>query len=107
LKLNELISSVKSAHNEMIDIENLTDEQLEEIAQFYHKKKEECADNTVAAIATDVAHHEAHATANRVADDTAKRVAGDTAKRVAGDTAKAVADDTAKRVVEDKSQRVA
>lgn len=107
LKLNELISSVKAAHNEMIDIENLTDEQLEEIAQFYRKKKEECVDDTIAAIATDAAHHAANDTAHRVAGDTAERVAGDTAQRVAGDTAKKVADNTAKRVVEDKTRRVA
>jgi low affinity Fe/Cu permease len=107
LKLNELISSVKAAHNEMIDIENLTDKQLEEIAQFYRNKKEECADDTIAAIATDAARQTADDTAHRVAGDTAERVAGDTAQRVAGDTARAVADDTAKRVVEDKKRRVA
>jgi len=91
LKLDELISSVKAAHNEMINIEDLTDEQLEEIAAFYRKKKEECADDTVAAIATNAAGHAAH----------------DTAEGVAGDTAREVADDTAKRVVADKKQRVA
>ena len=91
LKLDELISSVKAAHNEMINIEDLTDEQLEEIAAFYRKKKEECADDTVAAIATDAAEHTAH----------------NTVERVAGDTAREVADDTAKRVVADKKQRVA
>ena len=115
LKLNELITAVKSAHNEMIDIENLTDKQLEEIADFYRKKKEECADDTVAAIATDVAEQTAHDTAHRVAGDTANRVAGDTAhrvaddtaERVAGETAKDVADETAKRVVEEKTRRVA
>src|SRR5436309_13843786 len=38
LKLDELIKGVKAAHNEMINIEDLTDEQLEEIAAFYRKK---------------------------------------------------------------------
>jgi low affinity Fe/Cu permease len=107
LKLDELISAVKAAHNEMISIEDLTDEQLEEIAAHYRKKKEECADDTVTAIATDAAHHAADETAHRVAGDTAERVAGDTAQRVAGDTAREVADDTAKRVIEDKTRRVA
>jgi len=32
LKLDELISAVKSARNEMIDIEDLSEKQLEEIA---------------------------------------------------------------------------
>jgi low affinity Fe/Cu permease len=40
LKLDELILSIKSAHNEMLDIEELTDEQLEKIAEAYRKKKE-------------------------------------------------------------------
>ncbi|HXG95180.1 MAG TPA: low affinity iron permease family protein [Blastocatellia bacterium] len=39
LKLDELISAVKAAHNEMIDIEHLSDEQLEEIAEVYKQKK--------------------------------------------------------------------
>jgi low affinity Fe/Cu permease len=91
LKLDELIASVKAAHNEMINIEDMSDEQLEEIAAFYRKKKEECADDTIAAIATDAAEHTAH----------------DTAERVASDTAREVANDTTKRVVEDEKQRVA
>jgi low affinity Fe/Cu permease len=107
LKLDELISSVKTAHNEMINIEDLTDKQLEEIAAHYRKKKEECADDTIAAIATDTAEQTAHDTAHRVAGETAERVSGDKAQRVADDTARKVADDTAKRVVEDKTRRVA
>ena len=106
LKLNELISSVKAAHNEMIDIENLSDKQLEEIAEFYRQKKEECGTDAVTAIASEVAERAAHDTANRVAGDTANRVAGDTANRVAGDTAKKVADDTAKKVADDTAKRV-
>jgi low affinity Fe/Cu permease len=99
LKLDELISAVKAAHNEMINIEDLSDKQLEEIAAYYRKKKEECPDDTIAAIATDVAQQAAHDTAHQVADDTAERVAGDTARDVA--------DDTARRVVEEKARRVA
>jgi low affinity Fe/Cu permease len=99
LKLDELISAVTAAHNEMIDIEDLSDKQLEDIAAHYRKKKEECGDDTVTAIATDVAQRTAH--------DTAKHVAGGTAERVAGDKAREVADDTARRVVEEKTRRVA
>ncbi len=83
LKLDELISSLKAAHNEMIDIEDLTDQQLEEIAAHYRKKKEECADDTIAAIATDTAEQVAHDTVERVAGDTAKRVTEDKTRRVA------------------------
>src|SRR6266852_2003370 len=39
LKLNELISAVKEAHNDMIDIESLSDAQLEQIAQRYEYAK--------------------------------------------------------------------
>ena len=115
LKLNELISAVKTAHNEMIDIENLSDKQLEEIAEFYRQKKEECATDAVTAIASETAKRTAHDTAHKVAGerahevagDTAHQVAGETAERVASDTAKKVADDTAKRVIEDDKRRVA
>ena len=37
LKLDELIRAVKTAENEMIDIENLTDEHLDRLAVRYHK----------------------------------------------------------------------
>lgn len=42
LKLDELISAMKGARNEMIDIEELSDEQLEEIAARYRAMKAEC-----------------------------------------------------------------
>src|SRR5213595_1836266 len=42
LKLDELIAAVRDAHNEMIDIESLSDKQLEEIALRYKKLKEDC-----------------------------------------------------------------
>ena len=35
LKLNELIAAVKEAHNDMIDIESLSDAQLERIARRF------------------------------------------------------------------------
>ena len=53
LKLDELILSLKSAHNEMLDIEELTDEQLEKIAETYRKKKEACESETPDAIKED------------------------------------------------------
>jgi low affinity Fe/Cu permease len=106
LKLNELITAVKTAHNEMIDIEELSDKQLEEIAEIYRKKKEECSTDAVTAIATEAAERTAHDTAHRVAGEQAERVAGDTAKQVADDTAKKVADDTAKKVADDTARRI-
>ena len=67
LKLDELISATKAAHNEMIDIEDLSDDKLQEIAAYYKQKKEECGDETVEAIAKDVAEE--------VAKDSVKQVA--------------------------------
>jgi len=40
LKLDELILSVNRARNELIDIENLTDAQLEALSQRYHREAE-------------------------------------------------------------------
>src|SRR2546430_140383 len=42
LKLDELIRSTRRAHNEMIDIEKLSDEELEELANQYERIREEC-----------------------------------------------------------------
>src|SRR6267154_1506940 len=42
LKLDELIRSTQQAHNEMIDIEKLSDEELEELANQYERIREEC-----------------------------------------------------------------
>jgi low affinity Fe/Cu permease len=53
LKLDELIFSMKGARNEMLDIEELTDEQLESIAEAYRKKKEACKVDTVDALKED------------------------------------------------------
>jgi low affinity Fe/Cu permease len=53
LKLDELILSMKGARNEMLDIEELTDEQLEAIAEVYRKKREACEEDAVAAAKED------------------------------------------------------
>jgi low affinity Fe/Cu permease len=42
LKLDELIRSIRKAHNEMIDIEKLSDEELEELAKHYEHIRQEC-----------------------------------------------------------------
>ena len=90
LKLDELICAVKAAHNDMIDIEELSDDKLEEIAKYYRRKRDEHNDTT-RAVAADVAEQTAH----------------ETAERVAGDTAETVADETAKRVTKEPPRRVA
>jgi low affinity Fe/Cu permease len=41
LKLDEIIRSIQHAHNEMIDIEKLSDEELEELAKTYGRLREE------------------------------------------------------------------
>ena len=75
LKLDELIDATKAARNEMIDIEELSDEKLQEIAEFFKKKREEYSKEDVKEVAK--------GTAEKVATDTAKKVAEDTSKRVA------------------------
>ncbi len=42
LKLNELIRAVHDAHDQMIDIENLSDVELDELASRYEKIRAEC-----------------------------------------------------------------
>jgi len=42
LKLDEIIRSIHQAHNEMIDIEKLSDDELEELAKHYERIREEC-----------------------------------------------------------------
>jgi low affinity Fe/Cu permease len=42
LKLDEIIKSIDQAHNEMIDIEHLSDEDLQKLADKYQKVREEC-----------------------------------------------------------------
>ena len=42
LKLDEIIRSIHQAHNEMIDIEKLSDDELEELAKHYEQIRNEC-----------------------------------------------------------------
>jgi len=42
LKLNELIHAMSSAHDQMIDIENLSDEELAALTRRYEKIRSEC-----------------------------------------------------------------
>lgn len=42
LKLDEIIRSVVTAHNEMIDIEKLSDEELKHLEQHYERIRKEC-----------------------------------------------------------------
>ncbi len=68
LKLDELISAVKTARNEMIDIEHLSDAELERIAKRYQEMREAYADD-VEAVAEDAAREVAEDTAKRVVED--------------------------------------
>ena len=45
LKLDEVIFSIRSARNELIDVENMTDEQLERLTQRYRIVSEKCREN--------------------------------------------------------------
>jgi low affinity Fe/Cu permease len=40
LKLDEVLRAIEGAHNEMIDIENLSDEQLARLERHYHEIRE-------------------------------------------------------------------
>ncbi len=42
LKLDEIIRSIALAHNEMIDIEKLSDEELQQMADRFEKIRKEC-----------------------------------------------------------------
>jgi low affinity Fe/Cu permease len=84
LKVDELLLAVKQAHNELVDIESLDDEQLEKIAAIYKKKKEECLTDDSSASFRDEIQEVAAAAAQKVAVDTAKG----TAEKVAKETAK-------------------
>jgi len=42
LKLDEIIKSIDKAHNEMIDIEHLSDDELQKLADRYQRVREEC-----------------------------------------------------------------
>src|ERR1044071_3032892 len=75
LKLDELISATKAARNEMIDIEELSDDKLQEIAAYYKRKREECDDEDLKAVATDVAEQGATDKAEEADSGTVKQVA--------------------------------
>jgi low affinity Fe/Cu permease len=42
LKLNEIIHAIGQAHNEMIDVERLSDEELENLTKHYERIRQEC-----------------------------------------------------------------
>ncbi|MDB5340086.1 MAG: hypothetical protein JWN70_5705 [Planctomycetaceae bacterium] len=44
LKLDELIVAVEAAHNQMIDIETLSDQELAELELKFHKLRAACSD---------------------------------------------------------------
>ena len=46
LKLDEIIRSIRRAHNEMIDIEKLSDEELETLSGHFEKIRDECQRRT-------------------------------------------------------------
>src|SRR5439155_9752769 len=47
LKLDEIIRSLKRAHNEMIDIEKLSDEELEGLGNYYEKLRKELTERGI------------------------------------------------------------
>jgi low affinity Fe/Cu permease len=91
LKLDELLISVKQAHNELVDIETLDDEQLERIAAIYRKKKEKLLLDESTGSVKDEIQEVAAIAAKQVAENTARG----TAEKVAKDTAR---EETAKRI---------
>ena len=95
LKLDELISSVKAAHNEMIDIEHLSDEQLEDIAAYYKKKRDECGEDSLHTAVKDAAEQAASQAVDKARTGIKDEVKGD-ARRVAADTAREVSEDSKK-----------
>ncbi len=75
LKLDELISAVKEAHNDMIDIESLTDEQLEEIAKKYKKVGLKDDDDKTKEVASRTAEQVAKETVEDVTEKEIQKVA--------------------------------
>ena len=43
LKLDELIVALEAAHNQMVDIESLSDEELAELEERFHKLRADCS----------------------------------------------------------------
>jgi low affinity Fe/Cu permease len=46
LKLDEIIKAMDQAQNEMIDIEHLSDEELQKLANKYQRVRQECENRT-------------------------------------------------------------
>src|SRR3954463_15965927 len=46
LKLDEIIKAMDHAQNEMIDIEHLSDEELQKLANKYQRVRQECENRT-------------------------------------------------------------
>ncbi len=42
LKLDEIIHAIQAAHDEMIDIEHLPDDELQDLAKHYERIRMEC-----------------------------------------------------------------
>ena len=42
LKLDEIIHAIHNAHNEMIDIEKLSDDELKQLSEYYERIRTEC-----------------------------------------------------------------
>jgi low affinity Fe/Cu permease len=42
LKLNEIIRALHAAHNELIDVEKLSDEELKALDLYYERVRKEC-----------------------------------------------------------------
>ncbi len=59
LKLDEIIRSNRLAHNEMINIEELSDGELEELAKHYQKIREECDQRSAKRVLRDSEGHDA------------------------------------------------
>ncbi len=53
LKLDEIIRAMGHAHNEMINIEKLSDEELEELAKHYERIRQECDNRAARRLLTD------------------------------------------------------
>ena len=43
LKLNELVHAIKGAHNELIEVEKMSDEELKMLDEHYDRVRKECA----------------------------------------------------------------
>lgn len=58
LKLDEVIRSIKHAHNELIDAEHLDEDQLERLVKRYHQLREKCEQRNGHHARHGVLHHQ-------------------------------------------------